>query len=239
MKRILSVLICFLASATSVAAVTITLNDVPANISGEPFTVSATISGASTGTNYLRVDLFKNGTTNYFGETWNDVSWYGGSSGPAYKPISIVSGIDTMVDVTAKVGSPSASQYTGSGAYKLRVRRYTSSGNVASGDAQIPADVNIDLVLPSPTVAPEPTTTPTPMATPTSTPEPTPTPSLNPTLTPVPTQKPIIRRCEHDYDEKRKSEDEKKGKEEKERDREKERWWNIFWKKMKHEKRHR
>ena len=187
MKRILPVLVWFLAAAAPVAAVTITLNNVPANISAEPFTVNVTVSGATSATNYLRVDLFKDGTSNYFGETWNDTAWYGGSSGSAYKPISIVSEQDTVSDVTARVGSPSASEYPGLGSYKLRVRRYTAAGNQASGDTQTPADVNIDLSGPTPTATPSPTPTPTETTTPTPTATPTPTPTGEPTVEPTAT----------------------------------------------------
>lgn len=168
-----------------VRAATITLSNVPANIDTNPFTVDVQISGAAAATNYLRVDLFKDATTNYFGETFNGSIFYGGSTGLSYFPV-VISGT-TSTQLTARVGTPTLTQYPGSGAYKLRVRRYTASGNPATGDTQTPADVSIDLAP-----SPSPTPTPTPISEPTPTPvdEPTPTPVPSPTPTPTPQPSP-------------------------------------------------
>lgn len=144
-------------------AVTVTTSSVPSTITNESFTFNISISGASSGTNYLRVDLYKNttGTPNYFGETYNGTSWYGGSTGTQYFPISIVSGQTWNGSIQGKLGNPSTTEYPGLGSYKLRVRRYTSSGNAAS-DTQIPADITINYTASTSSPSPSPTTSPNP-----------------------------------------------------------------------------
>jgi hypothetical protein len=185
-KRILPVLLFFLMSVTPVvAAVTVTLTNVPTVIGPNPFTVTATINGAGAGNNFLRVDLYKDGTSNYFAETWNDTAWYRGASGSGYKRVAIVANQAAVVDVTARAGTPSASEYPGPGVYKLRVRRYTSSGASASASASMDVEVNLDPISPTPTPSPtiEPTGVPEPTAEPTATP--TLTPTVEPTMTPI------------------------------------------------------
>lgn len=148
-------------------AVTVITSSIPSTITDESFTFNISITGASAGTNYLRVDLYKDttGTPNYFGETYNGTSWYGGSTGTQYLPISIVSGQTWNGSIQGRLGTPSITEYTGPGSYKLRVRRYTSSGNAAS-DTQTPADITINYIASTPT--PTPTPPPSPSPTPTS-----------------------------------------------------------------------
>ena len=141
----------------SVFAVTININQYPSSISSDPFNVSVSVSGASEGQNYLRVDLYKDGTSNYFGETNNSTSWYGGSEGKQYFPITIDSSKMATASVQARIGAPSSGKFSGAGFYKLKIRRYTSSGNPASSDQQNPVDVNINFSLPTPTPTPAPT----------------------------------------------------------------------------------
>jgi hypothetical protein len=171
-----------------VLAVTLDVSNIPATISASPFLVTISIFGANTGKNYLRVDLFKDGTINYFGETYNGNEWYLGSVGTSYFPVDIVSSNATATaDVQAQIGAPSGTDYLGSGTYKLRVRRYTSTSSYSAGN---PYDIYIDLPTPTPTETPQPTQTPTPTATPTSTPTKTPSPTPTKTPTPTPTKKP-------------------------------------------------
>ena len=61
--------------ARSVLAVTLTISDVPTSVTEEPFSVNVSVDGANPGQNYLRIDLYKEGTTNYFGETENGEDW--------------------------------------------------------------------------------------------------------------------------------------------------------------------
>ncbi|HKB88460.1 MAG TPA: hypothetical protein VKC53_02295, partial [Patescibacteria group bacterium] len=60
-------------------AVSISINNFPQIINSiDSFQVSVNITGATNATNYLRVDLYKDGSSNYFGETYNGSDWYGG-----------------------------------------------------------------------------------------------------------------------------------------------------------------
>ena len=171
----------FLHFAKPALAVTVTISNYPSTITEDSFTLTASISGASTGTNYLRVDIFEDGTTSYFGETFNNTDWYGGSAYSQYLPISIQSGTTWEGNIQGRIGSPTTTQYDGSGVYKIRLRRYTSGGGYTSTEANNSA-VGISIAIPTST--PTPTNTPTPA--PTSTPTQTPTPTKTPTPTPIP-----------------------------------------------------
>jgi len=191
-RRILIFLIAsavFLFLTKEVLAVTITIDSSPSSVSGEPFDVSVSIAGPNPGTNYLRIDLFKEGTTNYFGETFNGESWYGGSDGTHYFPVNISSEGTASATFRGRIGNPTSSEYPGPGVYKLRIRRYTSSGNPASSDQQIPVDVQITIPVSTPTPTAEPTATPEPTSAPVPTLSPKP-PTSTPTKKPTPTQTP-------------------------------------------------
>ena len=178
-----------------VLAVTLDVSNIPATISASPFGVTVSIFGANAGKNYLRVDLFKEGTINYFGETYNGSEWYTGSTGTSYFPVDIVSSSATATaDIQAQIGAPSYTDYLGSGQYKLRVRRYTSALSYSAGN---PYDIYIDLPTPTPTPTPSPSPSPTPSPTPTPTKTPTPIASPKPTAkagtpTPTPTASPEV-----------------------------------------------
>src|SRR5437868_14827917 len=73
----------------NVYAVTVSIIDYPSTISLDQFSLTASVSEASSGTNYLRLDIFKDGTTTYFGETYNGSDWYSGSDGKQYFPITV------------------------------------------------------------------------------------------------------------------------------------------------------
>jgi hypothetical protein len=184
----------------SVIVLTISFNDTfgvnvsiqkyPSEIGKSDFEVMVLVEGASKGSNFLRVDLFQEGTTKYFGETYNGSEWYGGSSGVNYFPIEISKDTSASAVLKARVGEASYSKYPAPGDYLMRVRRYTSSGNAAS-DTQSPVKlkINIPVNTPIPEVKSESTqnersdpTTPTP----TPTPKPTKTPSPKPIKTSTP-----------------------------------------------------
>lgn len=166
----------------SAFAVSVNVFSFPDTITGDPFTLTASISGAATGTNYLRVDLYKE-APNYFGETYNGSDWYNGSDGLQYLSISVVKGSTASATIQGRVGNPSPKEFTGNGIYKLRVRRYTTSGASGSGDVMSSVDITINLPA-TPTLTPIPTSTPTQTPTPTKTP--TPTPTLKPSASPTP-----------------------------------------------------
>jgi hypothetical protein len=191
MKQILPVLFLFLFCfliPKSVSAVSITINNFPSTISSDNFLVEATISGATNATNYLRVDLYKEGTSNYFGETFNGSDWYIGSEGKNFFPVQIQNS-SASASIYAQLGNPSTTYYPGPGAYKMKIRRYTASGSYSSTDIQTPVDIQITYTFPTPTPteSPSPTQTPTPTSapTPTSTPVKTPTPTIQKTPTPT------------------------------------------------------
>ena len=151
--------------------------------------------GASSGTNYIRVDLYKDGTQNYFGETYNGNDWYSGSDGKQYFPITIIDSKSTASAVLqARTGVPSISDYDGQGSYKMRIRRYTASGGQGSEDpnsSAVSVAITISTPTPTPTFTPQPTATPRQSLVATVTPSATksPTPSPN-SLAPTPTVSP-------------------------------------------------
>lgn len=171
-------------------AVSVNVVNAPTSISSDAFSVSVNVTGASAGTNYLRVDLYKDGTTNYFGETFNGQSWYASSDGTQYYLVTIGDDKSGNATIQARIGNPTAHDYDGTGIYKLRVRRYTSSGNPASGDDM--SSVQVAIIFPTITDTPAPTPTPTKIPTPTPTARvPTATPSqkvpATATIKPAPT----------------------------------------------------
>lgn len=179
------IFLIFLPATRQALAVTVSISSYPTTISDEQFTLTASISGATAGTNYLRIDIYKEGTTNYFGETFNNLDWYGGSTYSQYLPITIQTGAAWNGSVYGRIGSPTLTQYDGEGYYKIRLRRYTSGGGSTASEANASA-ITVFVSLPTPT--------PTPTESPTPTPEPTltPTPTLisTPTKTSTPTKKP-------------------------------------------------
>jgi hypothetical protein len=181
-------LLCF---PKSVYAVSVSILSAPTSAGEDKFSVTVKTEGASAGTNYLRVDLYTPGTTKYFGETDNTQSWYGGSDGKQYFPITIVSGTPNIATVSARLGEPTQSDYPGPGSYKLRIRRYTSSGGQGSEDPQ-PVDITLTKTWPSASPSPTalPSSSPSPSPVSTATPVPsstqTPKPSLKPSTSPSP-----------------------------------------------------
>jgi len=187
---ILIVVLFFLHFANPAFAVSVTIPNYPSTITENSFTITASVSGAVAGTNYLRLDFFKDGSDNYFGETYNNADWYGGSTYSQYLPITIQTGITWSGNVQGRIGSPSTTQYDGSGTYKIRLRRYTGSGGYTSSEADNSAVV-VSIVIPTSTPTPTNTPTPIPTSVPasTATPTPTRTPTPTPTKTPTPTPK--------------------------------------------------
>ena len=172
-------------------AVSVTISDYPSTITEDAFTITASISGATAGTNYLKIDIFEDGTTNYFGETFNNSDWYGGSTYSQYLPITIQTGVTWSGNIQGRIGSPTTTQYDGNGIYKIRLRRYTGGGGYTASEANNSA-VTISIAIPTSTPTPTNTPTPAPTSAPTQAPTPTrtPTPSPTPTLTVKPSASP-------------------------------------------------
>lgn len=163
----------FLTTITDAHAVSVTVSDIPEHITQAPFTVSVTVAGASPGTNYLRIDLFEEGSDDYFGETHNGIDFYGGNEGTQYAPITI-SGSESTATVTARVGNPSVHEYDGEGQFFIRIRRYTGSGSQASSmEAKASAKpIQIDFAYSTPTpssLTPHEDTPPSPTSVPIAT----------------------------------------------------------------------
>ncbi len=163
MRKLLVLFLLFCLFPAQAFAVSISVNNVPSSVSSDPFSLDVSVLGASSGQNYLRVDLYKDGTNNYFGETYSGSNWYKGSDGTLYFPISITDSKTTAsASIQARLGTPTSTEFPGSGTYKLKIRRYTSSGNPASSDEQTPIDVTINYQPPaSPTPAPKQATSAT------------------------------------------------------------------------------
>lgn len=179
--------------SNQVLAVNTAISNTLSSITDEPFTFNVSITGAQTGTNYLRADLYQSGTYNYFGFTFNGTDYYNGSIYNQFLPIIINSEGSASATIQAKIDS-SSSSFKGSGPYKLKVRRYTSQNsytwsNEASLDISydLPTSTPIPASTPTPTDTPDPTNTPTPIKTPTPTKTSTPAPTIKPTTKPSPT----------------------------------------------------
>lgn len=162
------------------SAVSVSITSFPSVITQDSFTLTASVSGAGNGTNYLRIDIYKDGTQNYFGETFNGTDWYSGSDYHQYLAIPIASS-SWNGTIQGNLGSPTATQYDGTGIYRIRLRRYTSGGTTTASEADA-SSVIVSIVIPTPTPTPTPTPIPTAL--------PTPTPTKPPSPTPIPTSKP-------------------------------------------------
>lgn len=123
--------------------------------------VNLSLQGQGNKTYYLEGALKKEGSTNYFGLTWNDSSWvkYTANNYTTLKSITLYSTGKWNGIVKVKIDK-SSSLFTGDGNYTLRMKRFTSSGSNYWADN----DIALTVILPS---------------SPTSTPVSTPTPSTS------------------------------------------------------------
>src|SRR5438093_405745 len=115
------VFLSLLIFAVPAFAVSVNIFSFPSLITDEPFTLTASISGATSGTNYLKVDIYKDGLSSYFGETFNGTDWYGGSGFSSYFPVTVINTATFGAVLQARTGSPSNTQYDGTGTYKMRI----------------------------------------------------------------------------------------------------------------------
>ena len=172
----------FLIAAKTALAITVTVSDYPQTITQDPFSITVSVEGAQTATNYLRVDLYKEGTSSYFGEIYNGTDWYDGSDGKQYYPISIQSGQIWSGEVQARIGEPSSSKYTGPGTYEMRIRRYTASGgqggeNANDSSVSITIDAPAQVPTPSPSISQSVSSTSTKAKSPSPSPKSSPQPA--------------------------------------------------------------
>jgi len=129
------------------------IDNFPSEIKSEPFDVGVSVKGAKDGINYLRIELYKDGSTEYFGQTFNGKDWYGGSDGKSYLTIEIVNG-SASATLKGRIIEPD------SGDFKLKIKRYTSSGS-GSNDTENPVALKINYILV--TATPVKTNTPIPL----------------------------------------------------------------------------
>jgi len=182
-------LFLYLFFPSDASAVSVIITDHPLTISDDPFVITASISGASSGTNYLRIDIFKDqASPNYFGETFNNNDWYGGSIFSQYFPVTIQNG-SWVGNIQGRVGSPISSQYDGTGNYKIRLRRYTGGGGYTASEANSSA---VPIAIIFPTITPTPTNKPDPTSTLIPTKAPTPSKAPTATLIVLPTKRPTL-----------------------------------------------
>lgn len=100
-------LIYLLLVTNIVYGVTTTITNKPQTISSlDPFIVDITISGASAGDNYLKLELYKPSTSNYFGETFNGSQWYKDNDYLKYYKITISTGNNWTGQVQVRIGDP-------------------------------------------------------------------------------------------------------------------------------------
>jgi hypothetical protein len=143
--------------AVQVLAVSVTLFEVPSIVTNQEFEVSVNVTGASTGTNYLKASFYPLNTINYFGYTYNGNEFMNTSSFNKYLPIIIDSTGSWSGQLLMKI-DPDSSFYTGPGEYGLKIRRYTESGSSYTWSNELP----INISFPKPTLTPSPTPDPTP-----------------------------------------------------------------------------
>lgn len=144
-------------------AVAVTVTDAPSAVFTDPFDVEVKVSSGSANTmNYLRINLYKNGSTNYFGYTFNGTDWHNDSTYTNYLPIILDSNGNWSGIVKGKLDVASTF-YDGSGSYGLKVRRYTAGGTYIWSNENL---LTIDAATPTPTSSPSPSSTssPTPTA---------------------------------------------------------------------------
>ena len=163
----LTALTVYLITAQNVFAVSVTISNVPSTVTDQPFNIDVSVTGAGTGTNYIRANLFPTGSSNYFGYTFNGSSFINSSVYSDYLPVNIDSSGNWNGTIQAKL-DPS-NFFTGPGSYSLKVRRYTPTGSTYTWSNEV--TVNINYANPTPTPTPSPTLSPTTSITPTPQPD--------------------------------------------------------------------
>lgn len=106
---------------------------------------------------YLRGLLYKSGTSNYCGYTWNGSNWfsgpYSGNDGwKSFLPVSI-QGSSWSGTLKVKI-NPEDTGCRESGAYSFKVQRFTQSG---SGTVDDQNELSLSITVPTTTLTPGPT----------------------------------------------------------------------------------
>lgn len=149
--------------ARSAFAVAPSITNAPSTINTDTaFSLTTTMSGLSNNAVYrLRIALAPQGTSNYFGSTFNGTSWYNGTPSPInysnFLSITTDSTGSWSGDVQGKVESSDPNFSGSSTTYNLKIGRYTETGSSPTWSSPL----SIALIAPSPTSTPPPSSTPT------------------------------------------------------------------------------
>lgn len=152
--------------------------------------VILSLQGQNNKTYYLEGAFKKEGSSNYFGLTWNNVSWikYTASNFTTLKPITTDQTGKWSGIVKVKIDKDS-SLFTNDGTYTLRLKRFTTGGSYYWADNSISLIISL-----SSSAAP----TPSPILTPTFKPSPAAVSTPNPSFaaatsaSPQPAEDPIM-----------------------------------------------
>lgn len=140
-------------------AVSIDIDNYPPKVTSSEFQIHARIKGAKPATNYFKILLHQGESNVNMARTWNGTTWYDGSDGKQYFPLSVSH--EVVVDLKAQLFGDIKN-----GLYFLSIRRYTASGNAAD-DTMTPVSVTVE--LPETTTEPSAIPIETPIATPAKT----------------------------------------------------------------------
>lgn len=186
----------FFLLATIVFASAPNISNTPSEINlDSQFAVSASMDGLSANTTYrMRIVLATQGSSNYFGSTFNGSEWYNGTPSPIdytkFQTITTDQNGAWSGDIQGKVENSDPNFTSGGGTYDLKVGRYTAGGSSATWSNVVAVNLIAPSPAPSPTPNPSPSPTPSPIPTPASTPIPTPIKSPSPSPKPTPKSTP-------------------------------------------------
>lgn len=156
------------------AVMTMSFSGLPSSINqDEEFTIQTSLSGASNNptTYYFRAAFYVDGTTQYFGYTYNNQGVWNNSPSDYKQFYQINTGTTGSFSGPIKVKADLLNNYfKGSGEYQFKIGRYTEGGSGPTWSDPLATTII------GPTPIP-PTATPTPQSTPT----------LEPTSSPIPT----------------------------------------------------
>jgi hypothetical protein len=187
MRRFLLALGIFLLASPVHAAIDLDISDIAASVhEDQEFPLSFSLSQSISASNpvYLRVVIYQEGTTKYFGYTQNKaLDWINTTSDKSLFFELAVSPEGTASGELKGKFDLENSYYNGAGVYKVKLGRYTSSSDSGadwSNELEITHTTN-----PSPTPTPTPTLSPSPASTSTPTPSSTPTSSSEAKTSPL------------------------------------------------------
>ena len=193
------------------AAMSLTFNGLPSSVNEDSqFEVNVSLVAAPINTKYyFRAALFKEGTTRYFGYTYNHLGEWHNAPGEATRFLEITTNNEGSWSgkLKAKVDIES-SHFKGQGDYRFKIGRYTKSGYFGSWSGDEAIYINY-----TPPASPSPSPSPSPSSSPAPSPSPSPSPTPVTTTTTTTTKKPVSSSLfeSHDSDEMLLGEERKEG----------------------------